>query len=114
RAGFSTPTPLRHRSRGAAVSGRCFLKAQTVTDGNRTRQGLVRTLVVRRLTVVAPNLNIGGDMMRASRTSPKAATEMAAAVIDRFGPPSVLHLGRIPVPEPAPNEVLIALHAAGV
>src|SRR5436190_17176219 len=40
--------------------------------------------------------------------------EMAAAVIDRFGPPSVLHAGRVPVPEPGPHEVLIALHAAGV
>jgi NADPH2:quinone reductase len=53
-------------------------------------------------------------MMRSSHKSPKAAAEMAAAVIDRFGPPSVLHLGRVPVPEPAPNEVLIALHAAGI
>jgi NADPH:quinone reductase-like Zn-dependent oxidoreductase len=35
-------------------------------------------------------------------------------VIDRFGPPSVLHAGRVPVPEPGPNEVLIALYAAGV
>ena len=40
--------------------------------------------------------------------------DMAAAVIDRFGPPSVLHAGRVPVPEPGSNEVLIALHAAGV
>src|SRR5438094_3114191 len=39
---------------------------------------------------------------------------MTAAVIDRFGPPSVLHPGRVPVPEPGPGEVLIALHAAGV
>jgi NADPH2:quinone reductase len=51
------------------------------------------------------------------RPSPKpkpTGAEMAAAVIDRFGPPSVLHPGKVPVPEPGPNEVLIALHAAGV
>ena len=39
---------------------------------------------------------------------------MAAAVIDRFGPPSVLHRASVPVPEPGPREVLIALHAAGI
>ena len=39
---------------------------------------------------------------------------MKAAAIDRFGPPSVLKLHELPVPEPGPNEVLIALHVAGV
>src|SRR5258708_7321904 len=39
---------------------------------------------------------------------------MKAAAIDRFGPPSALKLHALPVPEPAPNEVLIALHASGV
>jgi NADPH:quinone reductase-like Zn-dependent oxidoreductase len=39
---------------------------------------------------------------------------MKAAAIDRFGPPSVLKLHELPVPEPGPDEVLIALHAAGV
>jgi NADPH:quinone reductase-like Zn-dependent oxidoreductase len=39
---------------------------------------------------------------------------MKAAAIDRFGPPSVLKLRTLPVPEPGPGEVLIALHAAGV
>src|SRR4051812_11886685 len=39
---------------------------------------------------------------------------MKAAVIDRFGPPSTLKLRVLPRPEPGPNEVLIALHAAGV
>jgi len=39
---------------------------------------------------------------------------MKAAAIDRFGPPSVLKLHELPVPEPGPNEVLIALHDAGV
>jgi NADPH2:quinone reductase len=39
---------------------------------------------------------------------------MKAAAIDRFGPPSVLKLHTLPVPEPGPGEVLIALHAAGV
>ena len=39
---------------------------------------------------------------------------MKAAAIDRFGPPSVLKLNELPVPKPAPNEVLIALTASGV
>lgn len=40
--------------------------------------------------------------------------EMEAAVIDEFGPPSVLTLRAVPVPRPGPQEVLIAVHAAGV
>jgi NADPH:quinone reductase len=39
---------------------------------------------------------------------------MKAAAIDRFGRPSVLTVQTLPVPEPGPREVLIALHAAGV
>jgi len=53
-------------------------------------------------------------MKPTSRKLHTTGAEMTAAVIDRFGPPSVLHLGRVPMPEPGPNEVLIALHAAGV
>ncbi len=40
--------------------------------------------------------------------------EMKAAAMDRFGPPGVLKLHTIPVPQPGPGEVLIELHAAGV
>jgi NADPH2:quinone reductase len=39
---------------------------------------------------------------------------MRAAAIDRTGPPSVLKLHTRPIPDPAPHEVLIALHASGV
>ncbi len=39
---------------------------------------------------------------------------MKAAAIDRFGPPSVLTLHSLPMPEPGPGELLIELHAAGV
>jgi NADPH:quinone reductase-like Zn-dependent oxidoreductase len=39
---------------------------------------------------------------------------MRAAVIDRFGPPDVLKLRMVPVPVPDANEVLIAVHTAGV
>jgi NADPH:quinone reductase-like Zn-dependent oxidoreductase len=46
-----------------------------------------------------------------SLTIPKT---MNAAVIDRFGGPSVLHVVRIPVPEIGDNEILIRVHAAGV
>jgi NADPH:quinone reductase-like Zn-dependent oxidoreductase len=39
---------------------------------------------------------------------------MKAAAIDGFGPPSVLGLHQLPIPEPGPDEILIALTAAGV
>jgi NADPH2:quinone reductase len=39
---------------------------------------------------------------------------MRAAAIDRFGPPSVLSIHELPVPQPSPREVLIALEWAGV
>jgi NADPH:quinone reductase len=39
---------------------------------------------------------------------------MRAAAIDRFGPPAALTLHRLPVPQPGRNEILIAVHAAGV
>ena len=48
------------------------------------------------------------------RDRKKQKTRMKAAAIDRFGPPSVLKLRGLPRPEPGPDEVLIALHAAGV
>jgi NADPH:quinone reductase len=39
---------------------------------------------------------------------------MIAAAIDRFGPPEVLRPRKLPVPGLGPNEVLIAVHAAGI
>ncbi len=39
---------------------------------------------------------------------------MKAAAIDRFGPPKVLTLHNLPVPNPGPRDLLIALHAAAV
>lgn len=39
---------------------------------------------------------------------------MRAAAIDRFGGPEVLTIHSLPVPRPDPDEVLIALHTAGV
>jgi NADPH2:quinone reductase len=39
---------------------------------------------------------------------------MRAAAIDRFGPPSVITVHTLPIPEPAPRQIVIALHAAGV
>jgi hypothetical protein len=39
---------------------------------------------------------------------------MKAAAIDRYGPPSVLKLRDLPTPEPEPDQVLIAVHTAGV
>lgn len=39
---------------------------------------------------------------------------MRAAAIDRFGPPSALKLHELPVPQPGPREVLIAVDTAGI
>ncbi len=39
---------------------------------------------------------------------------MRAAAIDRFGGPEVLTIHSLPVPRPDPDEVLIAVHTAGV
>jgi len=39
---------------------------------------------------------------------------MKAAAIERFSPPSVLELHKLPIPQPGPDEILIALTAAGV
>jgi NADPH:quinone reductase len=52
-----------------------------------------------------------GPAVRKSATVPET---MKAAAIDRFGPPEVLKVHVVPVPEPDATEVLIALHAAGV
>ena len=40
--------------------------------------------------------------------------EMRAIVVQRLGPPEVLELGEVPVPEPGPGEVLVQIHATGV
>jgi NADPH:quinone reductase-like Zn-dependent oxidoreductase len=47
-------------------------------------------------------------------TSLKRKESMRAAAIDRFGPPSVLKMHTLPIPKPGPNEIVIALHSAGV
>ncbi|KOT56906.1 MULTISPECIES: NAD(P)-dependent alcohol dehydrogenase [Streptomyces] len=39
---------------------------------------------------------------------------MRAVQYDRFGPPEVLRVNEVPVPQPGPGEVLVAVHAAGV
>jgi NADPH:quinone reductase-like Zn-dependent oxidoreductase len=46
--------------------------------------------------------------------SPDIPKTMRAAVIDKFGGPDVLHVTRIPVPEPGEREILVRVHAAGV
>lgn len=50
----------------------------------------------------------------AKQKLPVAQLTMNAAAIDRFGPPQVLKLHKLPVPQPGPEEVLIAVHSAGV
>ncbi len=39
---------------------------------------------------------------------------MRAAAIDRFGPPSAITVHTLPVPQPGPRQIVIALQAAGV
>ncbi|MEM7787499.1 MAG: NAD(P)-dependent alcohol dehydrogenase [Bacteroidota bacterium] len=40
--------------------------------------------------------------------------EMTAVVHDRYGPPDVLRLDQVPVPDPAPGEVRVRIRAASV
>ncbi|ROQ70351.1 NADPH:quinone reductase-like Zn-dependent oxidoreductase [Streptomyces sp. 840.1] len=40
--------------------------------------------------------------------------EMRAALYDRFGPPEVLYVGTVPVPDVRPDDVLVRVHAVGV
>ncbi|MFB9630731.1 NAD(P)-dependent alcohol dehydrogenase [Nonomuraea helvata] len=42
------------------------------------------------------------------------ATEMRAALFDRYGPPDVLYVGTVPKPAPGPGEVLVRVHATSV
>jgi NADPH:quinone reductase-like Zn-dependent oxidoreductase len=39
---------------------------------------------------------------------------MRAAAIDRFGPPSAITVHTLPIPQPGPRQILIAVRAAGV
>jgi len=48
---------------------------------------------------------------KAQKASPAL---MRAAAIDKFGPPSVLTIHKVPVPKVGPKEVLIAVQTAGV
>ncbi|HEX7125948.1 MAG TPA: NADP-dependent oxidoreductase [Thermodesulfobacteriota bacterium] len=49
-----------------------------------------------------------------ARGAPVVPETMKAAAVDRFGPPDALALHTLPVPEPGPRQVLVAVHAAGV
>lgn len=50
-----------------------------------------------------------------SRTTGQEKDEMAMmqrAQYDRYGPPEVLYVGEVAVPEPRPGEILVQVHAA--
>ena len=49
-----------------------------------------------------------------STRSPAIPTTMCAAAIDRFGPPDVLSLHKLPVPDLGDDEVRIRIHTAAV
>ena len=49
-----------------------------------------------------------------AHTVDRVPSTMKAAAIGRFGPPSVLKLHELPTPEPDADQILIALHTAGV
>lgn len=53
-------------------------------------------------------------MKRSRTTRPSVPTTMKAAAIDRYGPPSVLKIHDLPTPEPEANQILIAVHTAGI
>src|SRR5262249_42474037 len=63
-------------------------------------------------TLDSPEVHMA--IRRASRRTEPVPATMKAAANDRFGPPSVIKLRTLPVPEPGPNQVLIAVHAAGL
>jgi NADPH:quinone reductase len=62
------------------------------------------------------NVSVGPQWLRLSTrdVSPSMKTKMKAAAIGRFGPPSTLKVREVPVPEPGPSEVLVALRSASV
>jgi NADPH:quinone reductase len=51
---------------------------------------------------------------RGGSQAPNVPATMKAAAIDRFGPPELLTLHTLPTPEPGRQDVLIAVHVAGV
>ena len=48
------------------------------------------------------------------KTKDNEKSLMRAAQIDTFGPPSVIHIARIPRPTPGAGQVLVRVHAAGI
>src|SRR6266700_316300 len=54
-------------------------------------------------------------MKHQSTPSPvELPTSMKAAAIARFGPPSVIRVRKLPIPQPGPRQILIQLFTAGV
>ena len=51
---------------------------------------------------------------RTNNLHPDRPTTMRAIVQDRFGPPGVLRLADIDLPEIGPGDVLVRMHAAGL
>src|SRR5262249_2410057 len=57
---------------------------------------------------------LSASVFMGNRDVTRLPTTMRGAAIDRFGGPEVIKLHVLPVPSPDPDEVLIAIHTAGV
>jgi len=55
-----------------------------------------------------------GRAHRSSSGEAGALRVMRAAIVDRYGPPDVVHIGEVPRPRPTEREVLVRVHAAAV
>lgn len=64
--------------------------------------------------IIRPSIKRERRLRAKTTTSQSSTALMRAAVIEHFGPPSVLKPAKIAIPKVGPNEVLIAVHAAGV
>src|SRR6267142_5371898 len=119
---------LRHASfpncgRRDSCLERCAINqvSSSITEAERiesfpsNRAGAVRAL--NHGGSMAKKVHPTGGRRRAvpgNRDFARVPTTMRAAAIDRFGGPNVLKLQILPVPSLAPDEVLIAVHTAGV
>ncbi|MGZ3502052.1 MAG: NADP-dependent oxidoreductase [Gemmatimonadaceae bacterium] len=106
------------RSKGSKKQARKASKKRASKPSSAKRKAARKT----RATAARKRKPIPARAKKASAATKKAsaatkkvpAATMKAAAIDRYGPPEVLTIHTLPVPKVGPNDVLIALHSAGV